>query len=296
MQKKKANISILVIFVLIASSLIWVLAMNFVKQLLFASDNILSYYKSYYLANAGLELMMSQVQNRWIGWEKYIWTGNDILRQNFDCKNCDFMTVISGTSKTISRDFWKWWEWCSSPIVLTNSQSLLLPLFQDDFDGSLYYGFITGQNIKNLSDNKMDIEVISWNNLEITIWILVVNWSWELWENGLFMSTGKLNQNLINKFLISFESYGKDINMPSSASRLSDSYKEQDYPFRNYLIISNTNNQEISFCVNASTPLPVDNFYIKSIWRYNNNSLGLELIYKQPIPDYLLNSIIDESE
>jgi ABC-type siderophore export system fused ATPase/permease subunit len=63
-MKKQGNISILVLFVLVASSLIGVLTMTFVNQMLYAANSISSYYTSYYLANAGLELLASEAKYR----------------------------------------------------------------------------------------------------------------------------------------------------------------------------------------------------------------------------------------
>lgn len=52
MKKRQGNISILVLFVLIAASLMGVLTMNFVNQMIYDANTVLSYYKSYYISNA----------------------------------------------------------------------------------------------------------------------------------------------------------------------------------------------------------------------------------------------------
>jgi hypothetical protein len=52
MKRKSGNVSILVIFVLLASSLLGILSMNFVKQMMEQSAVVTAYYKSYYLAKA----------------------------------------------------------------------------------------------------------------------------------------------------------------------------------------------------------------------------------------------------
>ena len=51
-MKKSGNISILVIFVLLASSLLGILSMNFVQQMMQQSTIVNSYYKTYYLSKA----------------------------------------------------------------------------------------------------------------------------------------------------------------------------------------------------------------------------------------------------
>ena len=107
LKKKKGNISILVIFVLIACSLIGVLTMSFINQMLFISNATLSYYKSYYLANAGLELLLTEAKSSGVGFETSLGTGNQIFKENFSCMNCDFSASISGTSLELSKAFWK---------------------------------------------------------------------------------------------------------------------------------------------------------------------------------------------
>jgi len=52
-----------VIFVLLASSLIGILTMNFVKQMVSYTNDMNSYNKSYYYAKAGLELALVEINN-----------------------------------------------------------------------------------------------------------------------------------------------------------------------------------------------------------------------------------------
>jgi len=66
----------------------------------------------------------------------------------------------------------------------------------------------------------------------------------------------------------------------------------EEYPYKNYLILANTNEETISFCINSAIPLPTDNFHITSNGMYHGQTIGLELIYKQPIPSFLMNSVL----
>ena len=74
MKKKSGNISILVIFILLASSLLGILSMNFVQQMMKQSAVIHSYYKAYYLSKAGIELGLTQIKHRGIGFNYTITT------------------------------------------------------------------------------------------------------------------------------------------------------------------------------------------------------------------------------
>jgi hypothetical protein len=81
---KKGNISILVIFVLLASSLLGVLAMNFVQSMQKQSATVYNSYQSYYLAKAGIELGLSELGHRGIGFEQ-IFSDEVFLSGNFLC-------------------------------------------------------------------------------------------------------------------------------------------------------------------------------------------------------------------
>jgi hypothetical protein len=69
-------------------------------------------------------------------------------------------------------------------------------------------------------------------------------------------------------------------------------YASPEYKFKNYLILANTNPETISFCINSEIPLPTDNFHITSNGMYHGQTIGLELIYRQPIPSFLMNSVL----
>jgi hypothetical protein len=59
-------------------------------------------------------------------------------------------------------------------------------------------------------------------------------------------------------------------------------------------MISNpTENTVVSFCLSSQEPLPPQQYYLKSRGKYDDQELGLEALYKQPIPDFLLNAYTD---
>lgn len=268
--------------------------MNYINQIIYSAENVFSYYKSYYITNAWLELLTVQAKNRWIWFENNIWTGSDIFTQNFLCENCDFEASIVGRTKTISKEFWKW-TWCISPIDLSQWESVLIPLFADSFSGSFLDSLNEDSMDKwdNLSDTleSLNLEINEWLWQEVNIWILIMSW-WDLRENGLFSRTRKIKPDLILEFLDLWIKNAEWIQpLVTSSQTLDNLYKTKEYPFRNYLIIANnTLDKETSFCINSPTPIATDNFFIRSNGRYNDQTLWLELLYKQPIPWFLLNS------
>lgn len=63
-KKRRGNITLLALFVLLASALIGVLVALFMKYFLRYSDDVLSYEKAHYLAKAGTELGLALVNSR----------------------------------------------------------------------------------------------------------------------------------------------------------------------------------------------------------------------------------------
>lgn len=71
-MKKRGNISLLVLFVLLACSLLGLLTVHFLKNMSTQYNQITSYYKSYYLAQAGIETALTQLQHRGLGFSENI--------------------------------------------------------------------------------------------------------------------------------------------------------------------------------------------------------------------------------
>ena len=119
------------IFVLLASSLLGVLSMNFVQQMMRQSAVVHSYYSSYYLAKAGLELGLAQIVNRGVGFDRLVGSGDAVMSGNFLCGDrCALSVSISGTSTMLSKAFWQG-SGCTSPYVLNRGDSVIIPLFRD---------------------------------------------------------------------------------------------------------------------------------------------------------------------
>lgn len=281
MKKRKWNISILVIFVLIASSLIGVLTMNFINQMLYTSNNILSYYKSYYIAHGWLELLLTASKNRGMGWEYSIGTGNSwFMQENFACEHCDFSAHLYSTTPTLSKEFWKS-TWCLSPLTLAKGESLFIPLIKDISAWSISDAFIQPVIYQNISQSleKLSVDFVSWwVSNDVVVWLLILSGS-DLYTDGVFFRTGSLtNPGLFIEFKSAFEN---TINIPRQTATL-----------KNYLIIANTQQDTpMAFCINSpSISLPTDTLYITSNGSYGDQTIGLELVYKQVIPSFLMNT------
>ncbi|MDR3168989.1 MAG: hypothetical protein LBU27_04455 [Candidatus Peribacteria bacterium] len=68
-SRYRGNISLLVIFILLGSSLIALLAMSQLRNLITYGATTSNYFKAYYLAKAGLELAITETSLRDAGFE-----------------------------------------------------------------------------------------------------------------------------------------------------------------------------------------------------------------------------------
>ena len=284
MYNKKWNISILVIFILLASSLLGVLAMNFVQSMMKQSATVYNYYQSYYLAKAWVELSLAELGHRGAGFEQ-TFSDPTFLSGNFLCAGrCTMSFDLSWTSTNLSQQFWTDVA-CQSPFVLSGGASLIVPLFKDEWVVSLDAWFAPAISYQNLY-GALASATIETQSLDPVTFGMVILSGEELAGNGIFFQTGDLKAWLTS-FLTSFDAYFRNL------SKLTDLSNENILPYRFYFLISNHLSDEVSFCIAARQPLPTQQYYIKSQWVYDHQTLWLEAISKQPIPDFLLNGYLN---
>lgn len=294
------NISILVIFVLIASSLIWILTTNYIKDLMQYNNIIYGYYKSYYLSKAGLELQLSEIAQNWIWFENTIQTWDNIVSWNFLCKNCKFNSSILWNAKYFSKNIRKD-SGCTNPIVLNTWESFILPLFKQINSWTNYKKLTTLPIYQNMANQAWEIKLehTSPSNWELTIWIFIMSWE-DILQDWVFVKTLTINYpNIINDFLNSFNTYATNILVWNYT--LSNAYTNTAMGLKSFLLFGNTkeNQQALSFCINIQQPwllhaitLPTNTFYIKSIWNNLEKTIGLEAFLKQPIPEFLIHTYL----
>jgi len=293
-MKPKWNISILVIFVLLASSLLGVLAMNFVQSMMKQSATIFNSYQSYYLAKAGVELWLSELGHRGVGFEQ-TFTDSGFMSQNFLCAGrntpCMMQLVLSWTSTYLSQQFRADPTGedsvmvCQYPFVLAKWASLVIPAYKDITQQDLANNFSSVTKYQNLYPALRDLEVhLSWSSAsDVTFGLLILSGD-NLADNGIFFQTWDIRTD-ISTFLNAFESlqslWFASLSLPDLA------------PYRFVFMISNSSDALVSFCLTSKVALPTQQYYLKSRWAYDQQQLWLEAIYQQPIPDFLLNGYLN---
>lgn len=297
---KKWNISILVIFVLLASSLLGVLSMNFVQQMMKQSAVVNAYYKTYYISKAWIELGLAQTTHRWIWFNYSLDTWSAVVLDNLLCQpNCSLSTTLSGTSSLLSKKFWQSTS-CDDPYVLSGGQSIILPLFRDMYVWWVRPSFVWEIHYQNLADlfKNDKIQIITPNTPDMVNFGLLILSGDDLHENWVFFKTWVLSTSSLNSFRVAFETYMAQIDPVFTNYYWSSQLI--DHGFKIYLMISNTAQVQQSLCVQTvSAPLQVvpvlsaDTFFIQSQASYNGQHVALDVSYAQPIPGFLFSTYTD---
>lgn len=291
-NKLKGNISILIIFVLLISGLIGILTMNFVKDMLWYTGDFYHYNKAYYYSNAWLELALTETDNAGIWFSNKVNTEDSVFVDNFECANCSLEMDVQWKTQYLSDKFWLSNE-CTdnNAFVLQSWWSVVLPLFtQGEF----------WNNVAILSDDPIEynkdimgytdeFEFISDEDFDknFTVWMFVLSGG-DIQRDLLYIKSLQWRENMIRNY---FDAYSD--------------YYSGDVIFENdnylmYLIISNVENSAVSFCINMddiNSPignnvieLPTMKFFVNSLATYWDKEVWLQAIYRQPIPDFLINS------
>jgi len=277
--------------------------MNFVQQMMKQSAVLHSYYTSYYLSKAGIELWLAQITNRWVGFEYVVGSGDAIFSGNFLCGDtCTMTMAISGTASLLSKSFWQG-TWCESPYVLSGGESIIIPLFKDITPWTIADMFASGIVYENLAQIfKNDwISFDSEFGWEVNFGILILSGE-DLSENGIFFQKWNL-KNWLSVFRKSFEQYlgTIDSGLYPLDAQLKNNYDKTwllDNGYKIYLLVSNSTSNEETFCVAiqqsqatlVSYVLPTDTFFLSSQASYGNQHIALDASYAQPIPGFLFST------
>jgi len=287
-MKKKWNISLLVLFVLVACSLLGIIAVQYTRHIAIQTDQMNNYYKAYYLAKWWSEIWLSlmQLRKEWYSWE--IKNNEKFIEQNIS-SGSTFSLNIQWRSNIIS--MWHPNETeCINPIIIGSWQSFVLPLFIDLPESDITNHFSEQKFYRNMSEHLKELKIKNnyspWN---VNIWIILSSW-WQLSELWIFFT------GLVFQWEDFFENFVNNINESFTNIMDANIMDRQNWDLQNYIIIANKENKELSFCLELPDwkEFSLAKTYISSFWYAWTKKIWLETIYQQPIPSYLIDSSILE--
>jgi len=283
-KKLKGNVSLLVIFVLLASSVISLLSINQIQRLLTYGNMTFNYFRAFYLAKAGTELGLTEVYNRWDGFNHEILSGSAIITWNFlsgyEWFEPHFEMTITWSFTTLTNDIRN--SDCSwNKIRLTSWAWIMLSLFSDkaqDEDISTilsdysWVDSLQSSTIMNLGFG--DIEWKWWWPVNyFTFWLFDYDKDWNM--SNIFVETW--NANSLSVFLDHID----DLNWT-----------------RKYLTIKNpgTWDEVAEFCITMGGDLiPYSDSLITVFWHYGDMEVWLQSVVKKWVPDWTLNVLGEQS-
>lgn len=292
-RKLNWNISILVILVLLACSLMGILSMNFLNNLLSYTDNSYSYYKSYYYAKAWLELALTEIDNSDVWFSHNIPLAN-IINNNLGWTWEWFVVSILWRSTFLSNEFWKNTE-CNENTALSipAKWSITLPMFYDNSsDYSKIFSKDSDYNLLANSRWKLSVINYPWGQYNypiLDIWVVFQSWDSMLWDY-IYMTWLEFNDAFFKKYFTNFDSMYNNT-LP---------WNEKKY--LSYIVVSNPTDSEVKFCIDAGSsnankefPWPTTKYFISSRWEYRWRTVWLQAIYAQPLPSFFINPYVSTS-
>lgn len=290
--KISGNVSVTVIMIMIVSSFLGLLTMQYVQNLLKVNSSYYQYYRAYYLAKWAADLALLKVQNQPIGFQDSILSGSETVKNNVSCLlgRCFFEYQILAISPILSDEILDFSQSCelSKKISLAPWESEIIPLFGPTG--------ITGQELPvnspyqlSLSSDlaQSQIETVFSGAESIGIW-LVLNSSG--WLDTFYQQNP------------SFESFqiASWFDVATKANSLIKTYFSALNPDLlnkdNYLVITNFSSvSTLDFCLQTEIPLPTRNVVIQSKGYFLGKEINLTAIRKITIPSFVLSSFTELS-
>ncbi len=270
-KRLKGNVSLLVIFVLLASSVIALLSINQIQRLLTYWNMTFNYFRSFYLAKAGTELGLTEVYYREAGFEQTINSWDVIVIENlvwaYSGFNPYFTMNISWNFQHLTNDV-RYTNNCDddNKITLGTWEWIMLSLFKDI---TTWLDKILDEKsiIDGLSDDYVTkINMNLWWNW-LTFWLFSYSDEWDM-ENIIVETSS--SSNTLNNFL------------KKNITKIQWN--------RRYLTIKNSWNEAVSFCITAGgKDIPYSDSLITVRANYGDMEVWLQSVVKKEVPSWSLN-------
>jgi len=290
--KAKGNISLLVILILLASSLLSLLAMLQLRNMMVHGSLTYNYFRAHYIAKAGLELALTEISTRGVGFQKTILSGDAIAIGNFaGYENRE--PYFSVEMKAMSNNVWESVKLECDPNSntyvgwknLDRGDSIVIPLFYDNVNVNashreILLGKMDHQHILLASDTqRFSLKLSKPDNLFIF---------------GLFAFSDENLMDFMDMVTREWRTNQDLSNFLGEKSFLYDGKSFVDYykdAFK-YLTIVNVGNPNVKVCINSQVKLPIPDTLINVKAHYGDVEVGLRAVFSEPFPSFLQDIVV----
>ncbi len=279
-KKLKGNISLLVILILLASSVISLLSINQIQRLLTYWNMTFNYFRAFYLAKAWMELWLTEVYNSWDGFTHSISGDNGIIQDNlvwiYTWFDPYFKMSITWEFLYLTDDIRESNE-CKeeNKIKLATWAWIMLSLFSDD-NGKEGLHTILSDNVGNKKLQNIGDLSLEWNVTELTFAFFTYK----------YYSDPEIKDYVMEDIIVRTWNNLKTFLSTEEVSSLITN----DNNVKEYLTIKNSWDQPVEFCVTMDNkPIPYSNFLVTVFWHYGDMEVWIQSIIKKWVPDWTLN-------
>lgn len=277
-KRLKGNVSLLVILILLASSIISLLSINQIQRLISYWNMTFNYFRSFYIAKAWTELGLTEVYHREAWFDHIIDSWDAIVLENlvwiYTWFNPYFKMTISWEFKYLTDDV-RFTNGCSgyNKITLGTWEWIMLSLFKDKMGDD--------NNIINILNDVSEIETVDLDNIKLED----IYWSWsDMDERLTFWLFDYYDSGMDNIFV---ETTGSD-----NLSRFFRKYEDKLYQEHKYLTIKNpwTSSGIVSFCIsNENKFIPYSDYLVTVQANYWDMEVWLQSVVKNWVPSWALD-------
>lgn len=296
----RANISLMMLFVLALVSIMGVIATGFIKEMVASSNDLRDFYASYYLAKWGVEIGTTLVKKYDYGYESRLQSQDKNSISNItpnstpntttpfyelNCKKSCKLTIEITSIINKEQTFDKEGEEVvlgqinnkcedKSPFVLAPGQSYIIPLYH--FSSSN-----PNDREPTFDKNNISFELVGNPQTPPTIWVVLNEKAQEKFNTH--------NSNYYNIPISTTTSIHSKELIKDKLKNLLDDTKTTPY---NYLFITNNDSQDLQFCIknNNDSTFVNDTSTVAVSSEYGDTSLSYQAKISEPLLDWIVRT------
>ncbi len=305
-KRLKGNISLLVILILLASSVISLLSINQIQHLITYGNMTFNYFRAFYLAKAWNELALTEIYNR------ENWFENKIVNEEKEDGSIGFDDIIKNNFMWPDNKY-EWFKPYFDMEIVSRFNAIVDDVRKNECDG----------NKITLKGNGIDEDgnEISWE------WIVLQLFKDETWESNIsnilnFDNTDyikKLDDDDIKKLkfrenpganlMFWFFGYDNKWDMTNIIVKKSTSLEsfirdnrngengiEKIEGTRKYLSIKNVWTSDVEFCIEWNDKIPYSHYLVTVRGNYADMEVWLQSVVKKDFPSWSLDLVEQEEE